>query len=240
MEKEFLELMIGTDKIPDKCIICAGTTKEEWINKILPIFGSPQKIACRSLGCFYFVRYRGKKILLAFNVLGSPVSASITDILTQNGAKQIIFIGWAGSYKSDIGEFILPDKTYCADGITTIMKPGIKFVHPDGKLSRKIKSYLSRKGIKYSEGSTLCIIYPDGKFIKSLEKRTSGLKPLAMEMELAPYFFISRKNKVPAAAILVVSDTKEQRPNTKANERVRSDSQRKAIKYAAEILTEKP
>jgi purine-nucleoside phosphorylase len=164
---------------------------------------------------------------------------SLTDILSQNGAKEIIFIGWAGGYKNDVGEFVIPAKTYCADGITTIMKPGIKFVYPDEKLSQKVKSCLEWKGIKYSEGTTFCIIYPDEKIIKNIERKTRGLKHLAVEMELAPYFFIAKKNKVPAAAILVVSDTKEERPNTKTNEKIRSDSQRKAIKYAAEILTEK-
>src|SRR4030067_3351211 len=98
MEPEFLKLMIGTDKVPERCIICAGTTKEEWIERILPIFDSSERIACRSLGCFQLAKHNGKSMLLAFNVLGSPVSMSLTEILTQNDAKQIIFIGWAGGY----------------------------------------------------------------------------------------------------------------------------------------------
>jgi purine-nucleoside phosphorylase len=233
--------MIGTDKIPERCIICAGTTKEEWIEKILPIFDSFERIACRSLGCFYSAKYKGKKIMLAFNVIGSPASMRLTEILTQNGAKRIIFIGWAGGYKNDIGEFVIPSKTYCADGITTIMKPGIKFAYPDKNLSWKVKGYLDRKGVKYTEGVTYCVIYPHKKFYdKRIESQKGAVKPLAVEMELAPYFFIARKNKAPVAAMLVVSDTKGKSANTGTNQKIRVESQKRAIRYAAEILTEKP
>ncbi len=239
MKKEFLNLMIGTDKIPEKCIICAGTTKEEWIGRILKIFESHEKIACRGLGCFYLVKYKGRKILLAFNVLGSPVITTLTRLLATSGVKEMIFVGWAGGYKNDVGDYIIPSKTYCADGITTIIKPGTEFVYPDKRLSGRVKKHLDRKGVKYSEGSTFCIIHPHEKVFSRMSRKMKKIKPVALEMELAPYFFISKKNKVPSAAILVISDAKGKSANTKTNQKIRSDSQRKAIIYAAEILTEK-
>ncbi len=71
MEKgELLLLMIGTDEVPEKCIVCAGTTTEEWICNILKIFDSHKKIACRGLGCSYLVEFGGEPILLMCNVLG--------------------------------------------------------------------------------------------------------------------------------------------------------------------------
>ncbi len=70
MRSEFLRLMIGMDKVPERCIVCAGTTKEEWIEKILKIFDAHKKIACRGLGCSYMVRFKNKPMLMLFNMWG--------------------------------------------------------------------------------------------------------------------------------------------------------------------------
>jgi purine-nucleoside phosphorylase len=247
MEKELLELMIGTDRIPERCIICAGTTKEEWIGRILKIFESHEKIACRGLGCFYIVRYRGRRILLAFNVWGSPASLALTDMLTKSGAKELVFIGWTGGFVNEVGEFVLPAKTYCADGITTLIRPGMEFVYPSKKLSGRIKKHFRKNQIRHSEGTTFCTPSAYQDVFRHFQKKIRHIKPISIEMELSPFFFISNRNKASAAAILIVSDNSKNKLNSRASkkpakvlEKLRAESQKKAIRCAAEILTEKP
>lgn len=233
--RNLTRLLVGISNIPKACILCGGTTTENWRNKLLAQFDRYRKIATRALGTSYMINHRDRDFLIIFNIFGPSASYSCTKVLLSNGAKNLFFIGWAGAFgESKIGDIILPRNVIPFDGITTLINPRLNTVSPNGRLYRVVQDKFQQSGIEYKQGTTICI--PAVDLFEKYRQRACKRKTIAVEMELSPILFLS-KRKAQAVAALVVSDTPGKTPYTKLREKMRIAAMKKVIRIAVETFS---
>lgn len=227
--------VLGTSEVPSRCLILAGTTEEQQIVKLLDQFDSFKRIARRAVATSYLVDFEDASVLFLFNVWGPSASFECSNLLIRNGAKNLLFVGWAGALaKLDIGTFILPSKVLPFDGITSLISPETKHLVPDHQLLRAIEMNCQQHSIPYRFGTTMCV--PIGEVFRCFGRTAQELGVIAVEMEASPFLFVANKNAVPAAIILVTSDNSERSAHARGAERARNKAQLKAVRCATKVL----
>ena len=140
--------------------------------------------------------------------MGSPLAATIMDLLTAISPKAVLFLGKCGGLKSkiSIGDFILPIAGIRGEGTgDDYMPPEIPAL-PSFRLQMAVSSSIKRYERDYWTGAVYTtnrrVWEHDLKFKDYLKQiRVSGI-----DMETATIFIVGFANKIPHGALLLVSD----------------------------------
>lgn len=140
--------------------------------------------------------------------MGSPMAATIMDLLTSINPKAVMFLGKCGGLKSknSIGDFILPIAGIRGEGTSNdYMLPEIPAL-PSFALQKAISTTIRDMNKDYWTGTVYTtnrrVWEHDKRFKKYLRKTRS----IAIDMETATIFTCGFANHIPTGALLLVSD----------------------------------
>ncbi len=141
--------------------------------------------------------------------MGSPNAGTIVDLLTSIKPKAILFLGKCGGLKSNknkVGDFILPIAAIRGEGTSNDYLPAEVPALPAFALQKAISTTIRQYEKDYWTGT----VYTTNKRVwehrLDFKKYLLRLRALAIDMETATIFIASFKNRIPAGALLLVSD----------------------------------
>ena len=152
---------------------------------------------------FFSHLYFCPEAALAGPVLGGPQMAILLENLIAAGAKEILFLGWAGALRKDLplGSLLLPEAAEGAEGTSLHYHPCLK---PDQELFLEVYQELIWAGLDFRVGQ---VVSTDALYRETEEFcQKFALKNLAVEMECAAAFSVARFRGVKLAALLLISD----------------------------------
>jgi len=141
--------------------------------------------------------------------MGSPNAGTVIDLLTAIKPKALIFLGKCGGLKTKknkVGDYILPIAAIRGEGTSNDYLPPEVPALPAFALQKAISTTIRDKGMDYWTGT----VYTTNKRVwehrEDFKKYLKSLRPIAIDMETATIFIAAFKNKIPAGALLLVSD----------------------------------
>lgn len=140
--------------------------------------------------------------------MGSPLAATMMDLLTAIHPKAALFLGKCGGLKrkNEIGDLILPIAAIRGEGTSNDYLPAEVPALPAFALQKAISTTIRDHSRDYWTGTVYTtnrrVWEHDGKFKKYLK----SLRAMAVDMETATVFVTGFANKIPTGALLLVSD----------------------------------
>lgn len=195
-------LLISPGDVAAKALVAGDPAR---IERMASLLESPREIS-RNRG--YLVvrgRYGGKDLTLCAHGIGSPSAAIVFTELWHCGVQEIIRVGTCGALQPGLqrGEIVIPLGAVREEGTSVqYVRPTYPAI-PDLDLTLRLKDAAERQGIPYHEG----IIWTTDIFYRSDEAENqywSSHGIVAVEMEAAALFTLSRLRGRKAAAVLVV------------------------------------
>lgn len=140
--------------------------------------------------------------------MGSPNAATIMDLLGAIKPKGVLFLGKCGGLKkkNNIGDLILPIAAIRGEGTSNDYFPPEVPALPAFALQKAISTTIRDNNLDYWTGTVYTtnrrVWEHDEEFKRYLEK----IRAMAIDMETATIFITAFYNKIPAGALLLVSD----------------------------------
>jgi len=140
--------------------------------------------------------------------MGSPMAATIMDLLTAVMPKAVLFLGKCGGLKSYIGrgELLLPIAAIRGEGTSSDYFPPEVPSLPAFNLEKAISSTIRDYGRDYWTGTVYTTnrrVWEHDEHFKDYLKR---IRATAVDMETATLFSVGFFNRIPTGALLLVSD----------------------------------
>ncbi|HUN16003.1 MAG TPA: AMP nucleosidase [Saprospiraceae bacterium] len=141
--------------------------------------------------------------------MGSPNAGTIIDLLTAIKPKAVLFLGKCGGLKSkknNVGDLILPIAAIRGEGTSNDYLPPEVPALPAFALQKAISTTIREYEKDYWTGT----VYTTNKRVwehrVDFKNYLTRLRALAIDMETATIFVSAFKNRMPAGALLLVSD----------------------------------
>ena len=141
--------------------------------------------------------------------MGSPNAGTIIDLLTAIRPKAVLFLGKCGGLKSkknSVGDLILPIAAIRGEGTSNDYLPPEVPALPAFALQKAISTTIREYEKDYWTGT----VYTTNKRVwehrVDFKNYLTRLRALAIDMETATIFVVAFKNRIPAGALLLVSD----------------------------------
>ncbi len=140
--------------------------------------------------------------------MGSPNAATIVDLLTAIMPKAVLFLGKCGGLKSknDVGDLILPIAAIRGEGTSNDYLPPEVPALPAFALQKAISTSIREHELDYWTGTVYTTNRRVWEHRIEFKKYLSEIRASAIDMETATIFIAAFKNKIPAGALLLVSD----------------------------------
>lgn len=141
--------------------------------------------------------------------IGSPNAGLIIDLLEAIHPKSVLFLGKCGgirSGKNQIGDLLLPIAAIRGEGTSNDYLPPEVPALPAFALQKAISTTIREYERDYWTG----VVYTTNKRVwehrEDFKQRLRDLRCYAIDMETATIFIAAFKNRMPAGALLLVSD----------------------------------
>lgn len=140
--------------------------------------------------------------------MGSPMAATIMDLLTAVMPKGILFLGKTGSVKDyiNVGEYLLPIAAIRGEGTSNDYFPVEVPALPAFNMQKAISASIRDYGRDYWTGTVYTtnrrVWEHDDDFKAYLKK----IRCTAVDMETATLFSVGFYNRIPTGALLLISD----------------------------------
>jgi AMP nucleosidase len=140
--------------------------------------------------------------------MGSPVAATLMDLLSDIKPKAALFLGKFGGLKdkSKLGDLILPIAAIRGEGTSNDYMPPEIPALPSFRLQRAVSSMIKKHELDYWTGTVYTtnrrVWEHDLEFKDYLRK----IRTMAIDMETATIFIVGFVNDIPHGALLLVSD----------------------------------
>lgn len=140
--------------------------------------------------------------------MGSSVAATVMDLLTAIKPKAVIFLGKCGGLKkkNNVGDLILPIAAIRGEGTSNDYLPAEVPALPSFALQKAISTTIRDFGRDYWTGTCYTTNRRVWEHDKEFKRYLKGLRAMAVDMETATIFTTGFANKIPAGALLLVSD----------------------------------
>ena len=137
-------------------------------------------------------KFVDEDICITCGIVGAPATAGHLDDILVNGAKDVVFVGGAGSLIStNVGEIMLVSGAFRDEGFSYHYLPPSDIVYSDNKLIKKASEYLKKKNIDHHIGLTWTtdafyrefkseVNYYKSRGAKTVEMEQAGLISLAI------------------------------------------------------------
>jgi AMP nucleosidase len=140
--------------------------------------------------------------------MGSPNAATIIDLLSAIKPKAVLFLGKCGGLKKkkQLGDLILPIAAIRGEGTSNDYFPAEVPALPAFALQKAISTTIRDSNCDYWTGTVYTtnrrVWEHDERFKEYLRK----IRAMCIDMETATIFTVAFANKIPAGALLLVSD----------------------------------
>jgi AMP nucleosidase len=140
--------------------------------------------------------------------MGSPMAATMIDLLTAIKPKAVLFLGKCGCLKkkNKIGDLILPIAAIRGEGTSNDYLPAEVPALPAFALQKAISTTIRDYSLDYWTGTVYTTNRRVWEHDKSFKKYLKTLRAMAVDMETATIFTAGFANKIPTGALLLVSD----------------------------------
>ncbi len=149
----------------------------------------------------------GKISIINFG-MGSPNSATILDLLTAIQPKAVLFLGKCGGLKkkNQIGDLILPIAGIRGEGTSNDYFPPEVPALPSFALQKAISTTIRDHELDYWTGTVYTTNRRVWEHDVAFKKYLKKIRAMAIDMETATVFSVAFHNRIPAGALLLVSD----------------------------------
>jgi AMP nucleosidase len=140
--------------------------------------------------------------------MGSPMAATVMDLLTAIMPKAVLFLGKCGGLKSTskLGDLILPIAAVRGEGTSDEYMPKEVPALPSFRLQRAVSSMIKKHELDYWTG----LVYTTNRRVwehdEEFKNYLHKIRAMAIDMETATIFTVGFVNKIPHGALLLVSD----------------------------------
>jgi AMP nucleosidase len=140
--------------------------------------------------------------------MGSPMAATMIDLLTAIKPKAVLFLGKCGGLKkkNKIGDLILPIAAIRGEGTSNDYLPAEVPALPAFALQKAISTTIRDHSLDYWTGTVYTTNRRVWEHDKIFKKYLKSLRAMAVDMETATIFTTGFANKIPTGALLLVSD----------------------------------
>lgn len=140
--------------------------------------------------------------------MGSPVAATMMDLLAAIHPKAVMFLGKCGGLKrkNEIGDLILPIAAIRGEGTSNDYFPAEVPALPAFALQKAISTTIRDYGQDYWTGTVYTTnrrVWEHDEHFKEYLRR---IRAMAIDMETATIFTVGFHNEIPTGALLLVSD----------------------------------
>ncbi len=140
--------------------------------------------------------------------MGSPMAATLMDLLTAIAPKAVLFLGKCGGLKkkNQLGDLILPIAAIRGEGTSNDYLPPEVPALPSFALQKAISTTIRDHSRDYWTGTCYTTNRRVWEHDKEFKKYLKTLRAMAVDMETATIFTTGFANKIPTGALLLVSD----------------------------------
>jgi len=140
--------------------------------------------------------------------MGSPLAATMMDLLSAIKPKAVLFLGKCGGLKkkNNIGDLILPIAAIRGEGTSNDYFPPEVPALPAFALQKAISTTIRDHSRDYWTGTCYTTNRRVWEHDKAFKKYLKTLRAMAIDMETATIFTTGFANKIPTGALLLVSD----------------------------------
>ncbi len=140
--------------------------------------------------------------------MGSPLAATMMDLLSAIKPKAVLFLGKCGGLKkkNNIGDLIIPIAAIRGEGTSNDYFPPEVPALPSFALQKAISTTIRDNSRDYWTGTVYTTNRRVWEHDKSFKKYLKSLRAMAIDMETATIFSAGFSNKIPTGALLLVSD----------------------------------
>jgi AMP nucleosidase len=140
--------------------------------------------------------------------MGSPVAATMMDLLSAIHPKAVLFLGKCGGLKkkNSIGDLILPIAAIRGEGTSNDYFPPEVPALPSFALQKAISTTIRDYSRDYWTGTVYTTNRRVWEHDKDFKKYLKALRAMAIDMETATIFSAGFANKIPTGALLLISD----------------------------------
>ncbi|TJZ51724.1 AMP nucleosidase [Sphingobacterium olei] len=168
------------------------------MNDDAPIYGEDKVMLSCSSGGITIINFG----------MGSPMAATVMDLLSAINPKAVLFLGKTGGLKKKItvGELILPIAAIRGEGTSTDYFPPEVPSLPAFALQKAISTTIRDHSRDYWTGTVYTTNRRVWEHDKKFKKYLKSIRAMAVDMETATIFSVGFANKIPTGALLLVSD----------------------------------
>ena len=162
--------------------------------------------------------------------MGSPMAATIMDLLAAIKPKATLFLGKCGGLKKKIkiGDLILPIAAIRGDGTSNDYLPPEVPALPSFRLQQAVSAMIRKHEVDYWTGTVFTTNRRVWEHDKKFKSYLTKIRAAGIDMETATIFTVGFVNKIPHGALLLVSDN----PMTPEGIKTEVSDQNVSKKYA--------
>lgn len=140
--------------------------------------------------------------------MGSPMAATVMDLLSAIKPKAVLFLGKCGGLKkkNKLGDLILPIAAIRGEGTSNDYLPPEVPALPAFALQKAISTTIRDYSLDYWTGTVYTTNRRVWEHDRGFKKYLKSLRTMAVDMETATIFTTGFANKIPTGALLLVSD----------------------------------
>jgi AMP nucleosidase, putative len=140
--------------------------------------------------------------------MGSPMAATVMDLLSAIAPKAVLFLGKAGGLKkkNKIGDLVLPIAAIRGEGTSNDYFPPEVPALPAFALQKAISTTIRDYSLDYWTGTVYTTNRRVWEHDREFKKYLKSIRAMLVDMETATIFSVGFANKIPTGALLLVSD----------------------------------
>ena len=140
--------------------------------------------------------------------MGSPMAATVMDLLSAVKPKAALFLGKCGGLKNKtkLGDLILPIAAIRGEGTSDDYLPAEIPALPSFRLQRAVSSMIKKHEKDYWTGTVYTTNRRVWEHDENFKEYLRQIRAMAVDMETATIFTVGFVNEIPHGALLLVSD----------------------------------
>jgi len=202
---KWIKYFYGRNHLPETAVLCAGAVSNETQKRIL----TSRKILnhTKDVQDYYLIETSNGLRTLVFNILGSSVIIDITYVLSQGGTKEVYFVGFAGTDKDyEVGDYFVPTKVRCLDGLTQYYEPRIKYVDVPDKVYQRVIHLMRDVRCHTGISASVPSVFHDNLEVKLALANEPNIA--AIEMEVSSGLYFCKRRGIKCLPLFIISDNK--------------------------------
>ncbi|AHJ97071.1 AMP nucleosidase [Hymenobacter swuensis] len=140
--------------------------------------------------------------------MGSPMAATVMDLISAVKPKAALFLGKCGGLKNKtkLGDLILPIAAIRGEGTSDDYLPAEIPALPSFRLQRAVSSMIKKHEKDYWTGTVYTTNRRVWEHDENFKEYLRQIRAMAVDMETATIFTVGFVNEIPHGALLLVSD----------------------------------